>query len=382
MIYRAMTPLLLVFLVTACGNQGPVEITDVRTVKRDDIVVKPGATPNERFAMRPIGAPATDAGTKATTGASDIPLRWDTPKGWLAKPSTEMRIANLGLESNPDVECYLSVLPGPAGGVVDNINRWRKQMSQAPLSEQEISALPTLPMLNLTATKIVIDGTFTGMSGSENKMDYRLIGAILKAGDNSLFVKMIGPKAAVEPQESNFDAFCKSLHVTSGHSEHDGHNHDTPPASESAPPEAAPTAETSAWTAPASWTLDANRPMREVSYKLGPDKKTECYLTVLAGDGGGILANVNRWYGQMGEPAITDSDMAALPKITLYGQPASLVEVSGTFTSMQGEKMSGYKMLGALAKRGNSMVFVKMVGPEADVTAEKANFTAFCESLQ
>jgi hypothetical protein len=95
-----------------------------------------------------------------------------------------------------------------------------------------------------------------------------------------------------------------------------------------------------------------------------------------------MLANINRWRGQMGLGATTLEAIEAGPKIQLLGQPSAFVSLEGDFTGMGGEVRSGWKMLGALLGTPAGTLFVKMVGPAPEVDAEQDHFLEFCASLQ
>ena len=361
-------------------DTSPYTITESRTVTRPDQRIDPSATTAARFGMGPM--PAANAGAGAPQARGPIPLEWSMPTGWVELPPTDLRLANFSLQASPESECYLSVLPGSAGGVVGNINRWQKQMGQPDLTEAQIAALPKIPLLGLEATKVVIDGAFGGMSGTDPKSGYRMYGAVLQAGENSIFVKMTGPQAVLTPEETNFDAFCGSIRVKD----------DAVAAAPAEPPTSAsdiavtaPTIQqstTMTWTSPTSWVDAGQKPMREATYTFGAAGAGECYISQLSGDAGGVLGNINRWCNQMGHAPLTEADLPTLPTVKFLGVDSPLVTLEGTFTAMDGTAKSDYMMIGTLGKKGDDMVFVKMVGPKADVEAEKTNFVAFCESIQ
>ena len=122
--------------------------------------------------------------------------------------------------------------------------------------------------------------------------------------------------------------------------------------------------------------------MRVVTFTVGaPEDGTECYVSLLRGAAGGVEANVNRWCGQMGRPALTADEMAGLERVEVLGLPASLVELTGDFTGMSGEVQPGGMLLGVLCELPGQTLFVKMTGPEGAVRAEGGRFQAFCESL-
>ena len=122
--------------------------------------------------------------------------------------------------------------------------------------------------------------------------------------------------------------------------------------------------------------------MRIVTYTAGASGKAECAVSMLTGAAGGVDANINRWRGQLGQTELQSADIAALPKIKVLGKDSPLVEISGSYTGMDGAAQTGYMLLGAVGEVPGNTVFVKMIGPEAEVKAEKEHFIAFCQSLK
>ena len=135
------------------------------------------------------------------------------------------------------------------------------------------------------------------------------------------------------------------------------------------------------WQAPASWAQAPDRPMRSVTFTMGADKKTECYVSVLGSASGGTAANVNRWRDQMGQPELAADAIAGLPRVTILGHESALAEIAGEFTGADGAKMTGWLLRGAVCETPDASIFVKMMGPESEVQSEKENFIAFCQSL-
>lgn len=137
-----------------------------------------------------------------------------------------------------------------------------------------------------------------------------------------------------------------------------------------------------AWTAPEGWEELAPSPMRLANFRVAGDENTECYFTVLGGDGGGLKANIDRWLKQMGQEPMSEETVAALPKKPLLGKDALFVEIDGAYGGMGGENpQSDYKMLGAILIEGGQAFFVKMTGPASVVEGEKERFDTFCATL-
>ena len=124
------------------------------------------------------------------------------------------------------------------------------------------------------------------------------------------------------------------------------------------------------FTAQEGWKEVAPTAVRLVNFQAG-DPAVECYVTVLAGDGGGAAGNVNRWRQQVGLPPASAGEVDALPHVPMLGGQALLIEAAGA------EKT----ILGTVSLLGGRSVFVKMIGPGDLVAREKGRFMAFCGSL-
>lgn len=135
------------------------------------------------------------------------------------------------------------------------------------------------------------------------------------------------------------------------------------------------------WKTPDGWKELPATSMREPNLRFGPADEGECYVTRLSGGGGGLTQNINRWRKQMGAADLIDAEVEALPKKTLFGQPAAFVSIDGAFAGMGGEAKADYRLMGLILVISDAMVTVKMTGPKDLVTANEANFEAFCASL-
>jgi hypothetical protein len=144
-------------------------------------------------------------------GGQQHPLVWNTPEGWTENPPSQMRLIDFKIGPKQEVECYVSAMPGPAGGLSANLNRWRSQMGQPPLSEEEIEKLPRKTFLGSPAQFLSVDGDFKGVGAESAQSGYRLMGLIQQAPELTIFVKMTGPKDLVEQNTAAFDAFCASV---------------------------------------------------------------------------------------------------------------------------------------------------------------------------
>jgi hypothetical protein len=353
--------------VAACQDE-PRTISDVRTIRTAPVAAVTSAA---RFGF--TGEAVADAGH-----ASAPAYTWRLPAGWRALPATPMRAATFVVESAPEIDCSLTILPAGGGGLAANLNRWRRQMSLADLTPAELRAVPKLEVAGQEALWLESEGTYVGMGNEKPQEGAKLLGVAFEHAGSAVFVKMVGPAPAVQRERGRFEALCRSL-VPAAHA---AHAPEAAPDPGTAAPDAGAGATPVAWDTPPTWTRTEASSMRLVSFTLGRNRSTECYVTVLAGSGGGVAANVNRWRQQMAQPELSAPEIAALPEIPMFGTRGRMVTIRGDFTGMDGAKQGGAMMLGAVCERGGQSIFVKMIGPAADVEAERERFVAFCASLR
>ncbi len=137
------------------------------------------------------------------------------------------------------------------------------------------------------------------------------------------------------------------------------------------------------WDLPKGWVERAPSSMRLANFFAAGNPDAECYLTILAGDAGGLGANVNRWLAQMGQVALGPERLDALPHAKLFGRDAVLLETEGEFTGMGvTSAKSEQRLLGLLLVDPNGSAFFKLVGPSAVVESERTAFLRLAESLR
>jgi hypothetical protein len=211
MIPRPYLPLLLALVTFSVGCGEKVDPTRMveRELSASEKSFKIAESSTERFRFQT--KPAQAAGAAASSGPQ---LIYDTPEGWVEAPGSMMRDISFTLGEKGEGECYVARLPGAGGGLLANVNRWRSQMGAAPLTEEEVAALPTKTLFNQPATYLAVDGSFTpGMGKTDTFENYRLLGLILASDAGAVFVKMTGPKDLVEKNAAAFDQFAQSIDV-------------------------------------------------------------------------------------------------------------------------------------------------------------------------
>ncbi len=191
---QALPCLLLLFALTSCDRvSSRMEITRTREISQYETKPKVGAYAQERF--------------------GDERLIWQTPEGWSQAERSQMRPVNLTFGPSREGECYLSLLPGGGGGVLANVNRWRKQMGQPEITEEELAKMPKKTLMGIEGTFVSIEGAYTSVGATESKPDHKMLGIVAAMGEAGLFVKMVGPKALVEANSQAFDQFVTTLRL-------------------------------------------------------------------------------------------------------------------------------------------------------------------------
>ncbi len=135
--------------------------------------------------------------------------------------------------------------------------------------------------------------------------------------------------------------------------------------------------------APAHWKKQPLSPMLLVKYLVeGEDGATlEVTFSTLRSAPGGLLANINRWRGQLGREPF---DVASLKQnsqtVTSGFGDAVFVEVEGLLSDADPKKDG--RLMGAIAESGPSAWFFKLRGNDTLAVAERENFIRWIESVK
>jgi len=139
-----------------------------------------------------------------------------------------------------------------------------------------------------------------------------LIGVIYPHGDLTWFFKLMGPESAVSAQAEAVNDFLKSVHFTD--------QGDRP----------------MEWKLPEGWQqvadAKANNPGHYATLRIESKDKPSLEMTVtkFPGTVGGLLANVNRWRGQVGLSPIEENELDKdTRKEEFNGNPTTVVKLVG-----------------------------------------------------
>ena len=346
-----------------------------------------GVTPQDA-SVSPASGSASSRSAAAEAGASERPaVPWTVPAGWEEKPASGMRVASYGVKRPDGRSADISVVAmgGGAGGELENVNRWRDQIGLEPATEADLAGLRSLiPAGNRQVVVYELDGKKAVLDG---KYAARTLAAILPAGEMTVFFKITGENALVAEQKPQFLAWLKSVDTGGGSAGSAEPAPEAPlaaPVSGTAPAASAGSAGSVAgggadglpnWQVPSGWKAAGPKPMRLASFDI-PDAagNGDISISKLAGDGGGLLANVNRWRGQVGLAPLEASALSANSKAV-----ATAGGDNGTWVELVGAEKT---ILGAIVVRGDVSWFFKMTAPSAVAARNREAFEQFVRSIR
>ncbi len=126
------------------------------------------------------------------------------------------------------------------------------------------------------------------------------------------------------------------------------------------------------WTLPDGWRQappSGGSAMRIATFETGQgDAKLTITITSFPGDVGGLLANINRWRGQVKLPAVDSLEQQPMQSFEVDGRRAHVVSLPG--------------VTAAMIEEPDRCWFVKMTGPPEVVTGQGEPFMEFVRSLK
>lgn len=130
------------------------------------------------------------------------------------------------------------------------------------------------------------------------------------------------------------------------------------------------------WGSPEQWQELPASGMRLGSFQVESDAGTgDVSVIVLAGDGGGLVSNINRWRGQIGlAPATEEEIRAGIEEIEIQGGTVLFVELRGPD--------GGDGILGGLLDWEGQTWFFKMTAPDAMITENHDIFRAWLQTVE
>ena len=300
------------------------------------------------------------AGCRESVTVVDIPKErnYVIPSHW--SPDTRAGAAThsfrIGGEAGEEGEVSILPMQQFAIGDAEIVNLWRSQMGMEMVDDQEAKTM---------ASDIRIghgEGRLYRLlrPGRDPEIGTGILTACLQDRHYTWFFRISGPAALVEAEEPAFRAFLGSVRL-------DRMRRELRERIRTASSEPAPTLPE--WHPPPHWKRETpSSSIVLVSYHIDGAEGEHADLTItsLGGDGGDLLANINRWRGQIGLAPLDSPEPVTSP----LGE-------GGTLVDMTGEEE---RILAAVVPVGGSTWFYKLMGHPALVGAETDAFKQFVES--
>jgi hypothetical protein len=319
----------------------------------------------------------------AHAGAETVPehLHWELPQGWEERSATGVRSANFVINGPNGQHAEVAVMPFKrmGGNDLDFVNLWRTSLGLKPVEASQVADMVQPVAIGSDEGKLfdVMDkSTETGEPPTT-----RMIVAMVMRGQTSWFFKLGGDAALVESERDSFKNFLKTVSFEPGPGEGSAGSEiglaqtAPPPAGQGRPGHPQ-------WEVPAGWTELAPTTMILAKFQLtGSDPAAQAEVTVSAfpGDVGGLLANVNRWRGQLGLPPLAEANLPqAVTPLDVADGKAMLVDVSGTETKT-GQPA---RLVGAIIPHGGKTWFFKLLGNVTVAAEQKDAFLKFVQSAK
>lgn len=337
-------------------------------------------------------APGSVAQTGSTAaGASSEPTSkppWVIPQGWIEKPnSSGSRIASYGISAadGRSADVSVSVLNGTGGGALENVNLWRNQLGLGPVTVEELGKLSRLVRIG---SREAVSYELVGERAAEGQSQTnRTLVAIMPAGEMTVFFKLTGEQALVAENREKYLEWLKSVNTGEDTAEAPasaGSAPSSPSTGGTSPGAAADASGLPQWTVPAGWQREGERPMRLATFSVPGEpggKASDLSISTLGGSGGGLLANVNRWRGQLGLTSWTEEALQKeVQVIDVNGAKVTIVDLVGD-KNPQGEARRT-RILAAVQVQGGSSWFYKLTGDDTAVARERENFMGFVRSIR
>lgn len=132
------------------------------------------------------------------------------------------------------------------------------------------------------------------------------------------------------------------------------------------------------WTVPAGWEPGKSSSMRLASYNvpLSNGETGDFSLIKLGGDGGGIIANLNRWRGQVGLDPVTIEQVAEFSHMHSTSQGKQFLHAT-----LINAASPGSAILAAIFQESDYVLFAKLSASAAGAQEANSSFEAFCNSI-
>jgi hypothetical protein len=290
---------------------------------------------------------------------------WQVPDGWTEVAPGQFQLAAYQLGAG--LSATVSMLPGDAGGVAANVNRWRGQVGLDPLGASEIKGEEVAGYKGVGDLKYY---ELLGKPGSDPASG--ILAGILRLSNETWFFKLAGPVSGLSETRQVFMGFLEALETKAGAG--------PAPAEKKAEEPQKPKID---FKVPEGWTVGPEGQMRVATFRAAGEDGYEADISVvpLPGDAGSVMDNVNRWRAQLQLEPLTDENDPAVGSI-IEGAPGKiLITHMKSSVPLFDEKFHG-AISAAIVPGSKYTWFLKMSGEARVVEANRSRFEEFVKSVR
>jgi len=135
------------------------------------------------------------------------------------------------------------------------------------------------------------------------------------------------------------------------------------------------------WKLPQDWTETKSQGIIIAKFSIPALENYRCYITRLAGNGGGIGPNIQRWLGQLQLPALAsqeavDEFLAKQKKFTVPGGNAAIID----FSEQVADETKPSMVVG-IVSYSDQTLYVKLQGAKGAIEKHVAQLSKLTQSI-
>lgn len=134
------------------------------------------------------------------------------PAGWTQEePDNQMRVAQFGIDSNPDVKVVGFYFGGQAGTDEENIQRWRNEFTEIISTDDVMLADDRIKMVQIAGTFKLKPRPMA--QDYTEAPDYITLAAIVPSDEGPFYFKLNGPADIINEESDDFVKFLESYEL-------------------------------------------------------------------------------------------------------------------------------------------------------------------------
>ena len=302
----------------------------------------------------------------AETPAAVTPhLHWGKlPANWEELPPSTMRAASLKIVGKDGMIADVGAIPLPvmSGKELEFVNMWRSNMNLPQTTTNAIAELRE--DVSIAGTPGALFEMVSDDLLIDEKYKQRVVVGMVTQNGSTWFFKLTGPDELVAEEKHNFVNWLETLEIDTA-----SHGQAAPQISQVTAPASTASGD---WNVPSTWTAQPPGQMLLASFAL-PGGDAKVTVSSLGGDGGGLLANINRWRRQLGLPPIDDSQLGEITS------PIDTADGRGTLVDIQG---GNQRLLAVIVPHNGQSWFYKSMGTAEIVDRERDAFLEFAQTAK